>query len=97
MTAVTTSCLVPQCPPRGVSVGDTGIERDTLKDAWVAQLVKHLILGFSSGHDLTTVCEIEPQVAFCAGSTEPAWDSLSLLLSVPFPQSLFLSLSLKNK
>ena len=28
---------------------------------WVAQLVKHLILGFGSSHDLT-VCEIEPLV-----------------------------------
>ena len=50
----------------------------------MAQLVKPLTLGFSSGHGLT-VRGPEPQVGFCADSAEPAWDSLSL--------SLFLSLS----
>ena len=38
---------------------------------WVAQLVEHLALDFSSGHDLT-VCEFEPCIRLCAGSMEPA-------------------------
>ena len=33
-------------------------------------------LGFGSGHDLM-VCEFEPCIGVCAGSVEPAWDSLS--------------------
>ena len=61
-----------------------------------APLVKRPALGFSLGHDLT-VCEFEPT---CAGSVEPALDSLSPSLSTPPPLvlslSLFLSLS-KNK
>ena len=44
--------------------------------AWVAQSLKHLTLGFSSGHDLM-VHEFEPHIGFCADSVEPAWDSLS--------------------
>ena len=32
-----------------------------MQGAWVAQLVKHPTLDFSSGHDLT-VCETEPHV-----------------------------------
>ena len=60
----------------------------------VAQSVKHLTLGFSSGHDLE-VHEFEPRIRLCTDSVEPAWD-LSLPLSLPFPQlslSLFPSLS----
>ena len=45
--------------------------------AWVAQLIKHLTLDFSSGHDLT-VRGFEPHIGFCADSVEPAWDSLPL-------------------
>ena len=41
------------------------------RGTWVAQSVKHLTLGFSSGHDLT-VCEITPRVGLSAGSMEPA-------------------------
>ena len=41
---------------------------------------------FGSGHDLM-VCGFKPHVRLYADSTEPAWDSLSLSLS----------LSLKNK
>ena len=42
---------------------------------WVAPLVKHLTLGFSSGHDLT-VHEMEPHVGLWADSTDAAWDFL---------------------
>ena len=35
-----------------------------------------------SGHDLR-VCGIEPRVRLCTDGVEPAWDSLSLPLSVP--------------
>ena len=38
--------------------------------AWVAQLVKQLILDFGSGHDLT-VHECELQVGICAHSEDP--------------------------
>ena len=41
---------------------------------WVAQLVEHPTLGFSSRHDLM-VEEFKPHVELCADSTEPAWDS----------------------
>ena len=64
---------------------------------WMALLVKCLTLDFSSGHGLM-VCEFEPHVRFCvisAESPEPAWDSLSLPLSLPLPRSYLLSL--KNK
>ena len=44
--------------------------------AWVAQLVKRLILDFNSGHDLT-VCAFKPRMGFYTDSVEPAWDSLS--------------------
>ena len=46
---------------------------------WVAQSIKCLTLGFSSGHDLT-VHKIEPHIGLCTVSMEPAWDSLSLFL-----------------
>ena len=42
---------------------------------WVAQSVKGLTLGFSSGHNLT-VCEFKPCIRFCAGRAEPVQDSL---------------------
>ena len=47
-----------------------------------------------SGHDLE-VCGFEPHVGLCAGSLEPASDSVSL--SLPLPCSRALSPSLKNK
>ena len=55
-----------------------------LRGTWVAQSVKHLILGFSSGHDLT-ICEFESHIGLCSDSMEPAWDSLffSLFLHPP--------------
>ena len=47
----------------------------------MAQAVKGPILDFGSGHDLMAR-ELEPRVGLCAGSTEPAGDSLSLPLSL---------------
>ena len=52
---------------------------------WVAQLVKRLTHGFSSGHDLRVV-RLSPVL----GSTitgESAWDSLPLLLPRPYPSN----------
>ena len=59
---------------------------------WVAQLVKHPTLDFGSGHH-PTVCEFETHVGLHADSTEPAWDSLSLPLSLPLLCSHTLYLS----
>ena len=64
-----------------VGLGD---EKQWRRGAWAAQSVKHLTLDFSSGCDLT-VCEFEPLVELCAGSMEPAWDFLSVPLSLPSP------------
>ena len=50
---------------------------------WLSQL-KHRTLGFGSGHDLA-VREIEPCIRLCADSAEPAWDILSLSLSLSLP------------
>ena len=50
----------------------------------VAQLVKCPTLGFGSGHDLR-VCEFKPHTGLHTDSSEPAWDSFSLLLSLPLP------------
>ena len=58
-------------------------------------------LDFGSGHDLM-ICGLEPRVGLCADSAEPAWDILSLSLSLPLSPSLcsspacVLSLSQKN-
>ena len=49
----------------------------------MAQLVKHLTLDFSSGNDLTVICEIQTHIGLCTDSVEPAWDSLSSSLSAP--------------
>ena len=56
------------------------------RGTWLAQLVKRWALDFSSGHDLT-VHEFEPCIRLCADSVEPAWDSLSPSLALPFPHS----------
>ena len=50
----------------------------------MAQSVKHLTLGFGSGHDLT-VCGIKPHVGLPADSVDPTWNSLSPSLSDPPP------------
>ena len=59
----------------------------------MAQLVRRLILDFSSGHDLT-VHEFEPHIGLSAVSTEPPSDPLSLSLSAT--SLLMLSLSQKE-
>ena len=71
--------------------------QEILRGAWMAQLVKHLTLDFGSGHDLT-VHEFESGIGLCADRAEPAWDSLSLPLTLCSSPtcSLFLSLS-QNK
>ena len=61
----------------------------------MSQLVKRLTLGFGSGHDLT-VCGFEPRVGLCAGSVEPAWDSLSPPLSLSALPLLALSFPLSK-
>ena len=49
----------------------------------MTQLVERLsAFDFGPGHDLT-VREVEPRLGLCADGAEPAWDSLSPLLSVP--------------
>ena len=58
------------------------IKLDDARGTWVAQSVKPPILDFSSGHNLM-VCGVEPHAGLCTGSVEPAWDSLSPLLSAP--------------
>ena len=50
-------------------------------------------LGFGSGHELV-VPEFEPHIDLHADSVEPAWDSLSLPVSLPFLLSFSFSLSL---
>ena len=60
---------------------------------WLAQLVKHPIFDFGSGHDLM-VRKIKPWLGLCAHSKEPAWDSPSPSFC-PYPAHM-LSLS-KNK
>ena len=64
----------------------------------MAQSVKHLTLDYDSGYDLM-VCEFEPQLELCAGGTEPAWDplSLSLSLSLSAPPLLMHAPSLSSK
>ena len=61
----------------------------------MAQLVKRPSLDFGSCHDLA-VCEFKPCIGLYTDSAEPAWDSLSLPLSLPLPHSLTLSLSLNK-
>ena len=61
----------------------------------MAQSVKGPTLDFGSGPDLA-VCELEPRIGLCADSAKPAWDSLSLLLSLCPPAPLGLSLSLSK-
>ena len=61
----------------------TNIKRGT----WVAQLVKHLTLDFSSGCDLM-VLRLSPLIGL---HVEPAWDSLC-----PSPTRLFLSLKINT-
>ena len=50
----------------------------------MAPSVKRATLDFGSGRDLP-VRGLEPHPGLCADSEEPAWDSLSLPLSLPPP------------
>ena len=50
----------------------------------MAQLVKHLTLAFSSGHDLT-VRGFKPRFGLCADSTWSLLGILSPSLSLPLP------------
>ena len=59
----------------------------------MAQLVKHLTLGFGSGHELMVH---EFQSWLDTDSAEPAWDSLSPFLSAPTPLMLSLKSNKKN-
>ena len=52
-------------------------------------------LNFGSGHDLM-VHEIEPHIGFCADSTEPSWDSLSLPLPCLHAHKLSLALKINK-
>ena len=67
--------------------------------AWVAQSVERPALDFGSGHELM-VCEFEPRIRLCADRAEPAWNflslSLSLSLSPPLPHSFKPSLTLAH-
>ena len=58
-----------------------------IRVAWVAQSVERLTLDLGSGHDLM-VCGFEARIEPWAGSTDPAWDSLS-----PLPRSRMYSVS----
>ena len=59
----------------------------------MAQLVKRLTLGFSSGHDLRVV-RSSPTLGSVLSEVS-AWDSLPLPLPLPLPPVLSLCLSLK--
>ena len=48
----------------------------------MAQWFKPPILDFGPGHDLTVGYEMKPHAGLCADGTDPAWDSLSLSLSL---------------
>ena len=61
----------------------------------MAQSVECPTLDFISGHGLTAH-ETEPRVWLCTGSTEPAWESLSLFLCPYTAGAHALSLSLSQ-
>ena len=61
---------------------------------WLSQLSVQLLV--SSQVMISQFCEFKPRVGLCADSAEPAWDSLSPLLSLPLPHSRCLCLS-QNK
>ena len=54
-----------------------------LQGTWVAQSVKHPILGFGSNLTISWFCEFKPCIGLCIDSAEPAWDSLFPPLSGP--------------
>ena len=57
-----------------------------MSHTWVARSVKLPTLNFRADRDLA-VREFEPRVRLSADSVEVAWDSLSLPLSLPLPDS----------
>ena len=61
----------------------------------MTQQVKRPTLDFGSGHDLT-VRGFKACIRLCAGSVEPAWDSLSPPPSLPLPHSHCLSLKISK-
>ena len=61
---------------------------------WLSPLSVQLLISAQVTHDLT-VWGMEPWVGLCTDIVEPAWDSLSLPLSLSAPHPLVLSLSLK--
>ena len=61
--------------PSSSSQSEIFTSRPQVGGAWVAQCVKPLALGFSSGHDLT-VLGFEPRVGLAPA--QPAWNSLFL-------------------
>ena len=65
-------------------------KKDFLGGARVALWVELPALDLGSGHDLE-VHGIKPGVGLHADSTEPAWDSLFLFLSLPAPLPLTLA------
>ena len=67
------------------------VKNTSSEGVWVDQSIEHPALDFGSGHDLT-VHGMEPRVGLCTDSMQPAWECLSLSLSL----SLFPSLS-QNK
>ena len=76
--------------------GKDKIKRPVERGAWVAQMVKHGTLDFSSGHDLT-VRGFEPCVGLCADGSEPgACFGICVSLSLPLPHSCSVSLSLSK-
>ena len=61
---------------------------------WLSQL--SVRLSVSAQAMISRFCEFEPHIGLYADSAEPAWDSLSLPLSLPLPCSHCLCLS-QNK
>ena len=61
----------------------------------MAQLVERPTLDFGSDHDLT-VREFEPHIGLCADSVKPAWDSVSLPLSLTLPHPQNKEINLKK-
>ena len=70
-------------------------ELHALQGAGVTQSIKHLLL-VSAQVMISQIREIKPQVGLCPGRAEPGWDS-ALLLSLPLPPSLSVSLFLSQK
>ena len=89
---VTYLFITPHTP--NTHVATTKIKNSTVfGGAWVAQAIKHPILGFGPGHDLT-VLEFEPHIRLCADSE--ACLGFCLPLSLPLPCILSHSLKINK-